>query len=187
LTFKKEKLAFEILGTMIIIFNVDQIVEFITKLIPILIDTQKKLEFEKSNTFRDFKRNFLTLISKMMSKYDFENLYKVIENINVGLTLQLFYDLLTSVKDIEEHLFKKLTIQQYCLIIAKFSNQIGLDTTIAYTVNIIIALEQFYKMTDYYISEKPIEIEDVYNYSCKNSFKLKNFIIPVSFYHYFRI
>ena len=84
-------------------------------------------------------------------------------------------------------MFKKLTIQQYCLIIAKFSNQIGLETTVAYTVNIIIALEQFYKMTDYYISEKPIEIEDVYNYSCKNSFKLKNFIIPVSFYHYFRI
>lgn len=165
---------------MIIIFNIDQLIEFFTKLIPILIDIQKKLEIEKSNTYRDFKRNFLTLISKMMSKYDFENLYKVIENISSGLTLQLFYDLLTSVKDVEEMLFKKLIIQQYCLIIAKFSSQIGLETTIAYAVNLVIALEQFYKMTDYYISEKPIEIEDVYNYSCKTSLKLKNFTIPVS-------
>lgn len=142
-----------------------------------------KLESSKSIKFRDFKRNFLIFLTKLASKFDFENVYVVLEQIKKGYTLNLYYNLLQSIQDIDDFLIKKLIIQQYCIIIGNFTEALGFDTCKAFTLILICALEQFYKMVNYLPHEKEsLEIGDTYCSAIRSSFKLKTLIIPVKFF-----
>lgn len=180
---KKENLCFEILSTLIDQYKLDQLKDTLIILIPKLFEIQNKLENEKSKTFRDFKRNFLLFLVKICSRSDFDKLYLVLENISNGYTLNLFYNLLPSIQDIEEFMYKKLCIQQYCLIIAQYGKNLGVDICKAYTLQIIISLDQFYKMTNYFLHDKEsTDVDDVYGANEKSSFKLRHLKLPVSYF-----
>ena len=178
---KKENLCFEILSTLINQYKLDELKDTFIILIPKLVEIQNKLENEKSKTFRDFKRNFLLFLVKTCSRSEFDKLYLILESISNGYTLNLFYNLAPSIQDIEEFMYKKLCIQQYCLIIAKYGKNLGVDVCKAYTLQIIISIDQFYKMTNYFLHDKDsTEIDDVYGANEKSSFKLRNLNLPVS-------
>jgi hypothetical protein len=137
------------------------------------------LQESKSNTSRDFGRNMLIFVSKLCAKFDLENIFLVMESQSVGSSIQLFFKLLTHINDVEEFVYKKLVIQQYSLILVKISLEFEIIKSFA--ISIIISLDQFYKMSSYYVSEKETpEINDVNAAIIKSTFKLRNFKTPVS-------
>lgn len=169
------------LTTLINYYNLNQLSNFLVTLIPKLTQVQSNLELTKSNKFRDFKRNFLIFITKLSARFDFENVYAVLNNIQPGLAVSLYYSLLPSIQDVEEFTLKKLIIQQYCIIIGKFYESLGTDTCKALTLILIGALDQFYKMVNYFVKSKESpDVEDTNISSLRSTFKLKNLTTPVS-------
>ena len=179
--FKREKLCFEILSTIVNFYKLEQVKDILFSLIPGLVNVLEKLEQEKSSTYRDFQRNLLVFLSKLLAKYDFENICGLLENLQPNYTLYLYRKLLPSLIDIEELVFKRLVIQQYCIILGKYCAQIGEDVIIDFTKNLLISLEAFYKISTLWEGEKKIEVNDIFISASNASIKLKNLDIPVNF------
>lgn len=98
-----------------------------------------------------------------------------------GSFIELFYKLITHINDVEEFVYKKLVMQQYSLLLVKVNLDYELIKALATTL--VTALDQFYKMTGYYISEKETpEVNDVNVAIIKSTFKLRNFKTPVSIF-----
>ena len=178
---KKEKLSFELLNSLINFYKLEQIQPFLVLLIPKLCEIQNALEADKSKNFRDFRRNFLIFLAKMTSRFDFENIYTILESIQQGYTFTLFFSLISSILDIDEFMYKKLVLQQYCIIISKYGKNLGPDLCKSWVLQIVITLEQFYKMGNFILSDKEkVEVDDVYVSASMSAFKLKNLELPVS-------
>jgi hypothetical protein len=138
------------------------------------------LQESKSNTYRDFGRNLLIFVAKLCAKFDLENIFTIMESQKVGSSIDLFYKLLSHINDVEEFVYKKLVIQQYSLILVKLN--LSFDTVKAFAISLVISLDQFYKMSNLFLSEKEsTEVNDVNAAIIKSTFKLKNFKTPVSF------
>lgn len=162
--FNRENLVFDIVACLVDYFEVNDVIYQLNQIVSLFLVKERLLNESNSKLYKDFKRNFLILLSRMLLKYGLNNIVVCFNN-DLLYTISLFQSFFPSIIDIEDFRDKRFVNYAYCQLLYYIYGKVSQEYVVNLIKCIISSQERFYKYPNYYVSkEKPADFNDEYTF-----------------------